>query len=454
MNSSQELGTAPIGKLLVRFSVPAIIAMLTNAVYNIVDRIFVGRFIGEQALAGLTIAFPLMLTIFAMGTLIGHGGANLISLSLGEANKTKANLLLSQTLLTTLLLGSALILAGYTFMTPLLTKLGARGAVLTFGENYLSIIYVGILFQLMSYTLNSIVRAEGFPLLSMVSMVVAGLGNMFLDYLFIVKFRMGVEGAALATIMCQSMGFLILLQHFLRKKSHLRIHLRNLFPDFKLILKIASVGSATFISTLGASISMMMLNKFLGIYGGDRAITSMGAINSLYTLFLMPIIGLQGGMQPIIGYNFGAKQYERAQKAFLSATLIGMAFASLIFALLQMFPSLFIGFFMDKNSPTMEVAVQGLQIFVTMLPLLSLVLFSSGYFQAIAQGKKALLIGSLRQFLFLVPLLFILPRFLGLEGVWMSTPLADLFAVVIALCLIIPEFQSERRGQKTVVKPL
>lgn len=442
MKNTENLGKEPIGTLLMKFSIPAIIAMVINAIYNIVDRIFIGQIVGEQALAGLTISFPLMMMSFAIGALIGQGGANLISIRLGEQDKNRADHAYATTVLMAVSLGVIFSIVILTNLGSLLSILGAEAQVLRFGSDYMSIIAIGFVFQMLGFALNSVSRAEGFPIISMISMVIPGLMNMILDYIFIARLGMGVQGAALATIIGQFVGLVILASHFLGKKSTLNLHLKDFIPDFRVMGKIMSIGSATFVSTIGTSISMMLLNVSLGIYGGTPAVTSMGAINSLYTLFIMPIMGIQGGLQPIIGYNYGAKEYDRVKEALKKALYIGVAFSTSVFLLLQVFPHSFISLFLDQDSATLPIAVKGLRIFVVMLPLLPFNLFGVAYFQAIASSRIALTLGAMRQVIYLIPLLLILPAFSRLNGVWMATPIADSLAILTTLAFLIPGIRS------------
>ena len=449
-NNQEQLGKAPIGKLLLRYSIPAIIAMVINAIYNIVDRIFIGQFVGEEALAALTIAFPLMMVSFAVATLIGQGSASLISIRLGEKNKEGADHVFSNGLVLTLVFGAVVIACGIIFMDPLLSIMGAEGPVKDLAADYMQVIFAGFIFQMLGFYFSNIARSDGSPILAMSSMAVSGLSNMVLDYIFIAILGWGVQGAALATIMGQALGFFILLRHFAAGKSSLRMHGKDLVPDPKVVGRIMAVGSATFVTTLGTSISAALLNRSLGEYGGTAAITSMGAINSLYTLVIMPIMGMQGGIQPIIGYNHGAGQGKRSREALVKAIAMGVGFSLLVFTLLQLFPTTLIGMFLAKDSSTMDVAVNGLRIFFALLPIVSIHIFGTAYFQAVADSRKALFVGALRQFLYLVPVVMILPGFFGLNGVWAATPVADGLAVITTILMLIHAFRSKARKETGV----
>ncbi len=450
MTMTAELGTKSIGKLLAQYSIPAVIAMLVNAVYNIVDRIFIGRYVGESALAGLTITFPVMLIIFAFASLIGAGGATLISIKLGEKDDKGACYVFGNTLTSGAILTVIVTALLFTNLQSLLRFLGANGEVLEYAVIYMSIILGGFIFQMISFTLSIFVRTEGAPILSMIAMVTSALINIVLDYIFIREFGWGVAGAAYATIIGQLFGLVILLSFYFRGKSNLHLKVNDFIPKIKLIGQIISIGFATFMSTIGISIAMTMLNRSLGEYGGVAAITSMGAINSLYTFFIMPIMGITQAMQPIIGYNHGARNNDRVKKTLRLGIAVGVVFSSIVFLLLQLFPSMFINMFLQPGSSTVDIAINGLRIFILMLPVLSINLIGIAYYQSIAKGRIALVLGLLRQFLFLVPVLMILPKFWGLNGVWAATPIADALAIFITIMVLRISSNKEKRSYRNI----
>ncbi|WP_432662907.1 MATE family efflux transporter [Wukongibacter baidiensis] len=452
MDKTKQLRTAPIGKLLTQYSVPAIIAMIVNAVYNIVDRIFIGQYAGENALAGLTVTFPMMMLIIAFASLIGSGSASIMSIRLGKSDKEGA----SQTFGNVLTLGSivsiVLMIVCYPNMKSILTLLGADSTLLPYGTDYMSIILIGFLFQMTSFILSSSVRIEGYPMLSMISMLVGAITNIILDYLFIGIFSWGVKGAAIATITGQIIGFGVLMAFYLRGKSMLSITKEIFIPKFKEIKNIVSIGFTSFLSTIGASVASIFLNRSLITYGGNAAITAMGAISSLSTLFIMPMIGIQQGMQPIIGYNHGARLKKRVNKTLALSVIASSIFAILVFIALQLSPESFMSMFLSKESSTMSVAVTGLRYNILMLPVLSIGFIGGAYFQSIAKSKEAIILGSLRQFVLLIPLVIILPQFFGLTGVWLSTPVADAITIVLTLIVLIRDvrrpYEAENKTDK------
>lgn len=437
MKKTEELGTKPIGKLLAEYSIPAVIAMLVNAIYNVVDRVFIGQYAGEAALAGLTISFPIMMIMFAFANLIGIGGASLLAIKLGEGKKNEGSLVFANTITLAILTAIVSLLAISLNLGNILNIFGASGDVLGYAQTYMSIILMGFIFQMLSFVLNSSVRTEGQPLLSMVAMISSALTNILLDYVFIVVLAMGVAGAAYATIIGQLVGLIVLASFYLRGRSNLTLSMRNFVVKLSVVKSIITIGFATFVTSLGTSVAMTFLNVALSSYGGTEAITSMGAINSLYTFFIMPIMGMTQGIQPIIGYNHGAKKHDRVMKVLKLGIGVGVLFSTIVFILLEAFPSVFISMFLDPSSATIDVAVNGLRLFILSLPLLSINFMGVAYFQSTARGTLSIILGSLRQFVLLIPLLYVLPGMFDINGVWMATPIADAIAVLITFLVLI-----------------
>lgn len=443
MTKTKELGTKSISLLLIKFSVPAVIAMLVNAIYNVVDRIFIGKYAGELALAGLTISFPIMILAFSFTGLVGAGTASLISIRLGKKDKSGADHVFTNGLVVSVVVGVVVALSVFMNLEFFLKIFGADEAVLPHASNYMRIILLGVIFQFLSYTLNNIVRTEGEPKLSMIAMMSSAITNTVLDYLFIALFGWGVRGAALATIIGQFVGFAILSSYYLRGKGVLEFHMKDMIPDIKLIANIFSIGAATFFGTIGMSLSVGLLNSALQKYGGNAAITSMGAINSLYTIFIMPVMGIQQGLQPIVGYNYGANLLSRVKKALAMAMSVAVLFSTVIFGIMQLFPTTFIQLFISAESSTIPVAVNGLRLYMIMLPVVSVNLLGTAYYQSVANAKVALFLSISRQVIFLIPAILFLPNLLGLNGVWLSTPVADGLSVIITILFLIPIFRKK-----------
>jgi putative MATE family efflux protein len=445
MEKTEELGIHPIGKLLAKYSLPAVIAMLVNAIYNVVDRIFIAQFAGEKALAGLTIAFPVMLILFAFASLVGAGGAALMSIRFGEKDARGTSHVFGNMLSVGIIITAITVIILSFNLKAVLNAFGATSDVLGFSTDYMRIILYGFIFQMMSFTLSGSVRTEGQPILSMLSMIVSAVTNIVLDFLFIGVFGWGVQGAALATVAGQLVGLIILISFYLSGKSVLQLRLKDFKPDWNVFSKILIIGFSTFMGTVGTSISMAFLNRGLVAYGGTAAIASMGAINSLFTLFFMPLMGVQQGMQPIIGYNHGARLNDRVYKTLKIGILVGIIFSTIVFALLEIFPVTFISLFLDPSSATVQTAVTGLRIYVLMLPLLCINVFGIVFYQSTARGGQAFVLGLLRQVLFLIPAVLIMQNLFGLIGVWASVPVSDALAIIVTSIALIITYRKESK---------
>ncbi len=442
MKETLELGTKPVGTLLIRYSIPAIIAMLVNAIYNIVDRIFIGRLVGENALAGLTIAFPIMMIIFAFCGLIGIGGAALLSIKLGEKKYHEANRVFANTLLMGFIITATILILFFINIEAILKIFGADIDTLGYSKTYMQIILGGFIFQMLSFIFSNFVRTEGKPRLSMMVMIVAAIMNIILDYVFIGLMGLGVAGAAYGTIIGQFSGLMIYLVYYFSKKSIIRVSLHDFILDLSIAKSILSIGAATFLSTLGTSFSLTLLNRGLLEYGGTAAVTSIGAINSLYTFFVMPIIGITQGMQPIIGYNYGARNYSRVFETLKKAMWIGFIFSTIVFIFMELFATFFVGLFLETGSETIPMAAYGLRIFILMLPVLTISFMGTAFHQSIARGNMSMFLGLLRQFIFFIPLVIVLPKVWGLTGIWIVTPIADGLAVVVTVIVLLKTYRS------------
>ncbi|HHY10949.1 MAG TPA: MATE family efflux transporter, partial [Firmicutes bacterium] len=332
MDRAERLGQEKILPLLLSFSIPAIVGMLVQALYNVVDRIFVGNGVGPLGLAGLTVVFPVMLVQMALAMLIGLGATALISIRMGEGRKKEAEAIMSNAFGMLVLISLLFTFLGITFLDPLIRLLGASEAVLPYSRDYLSIILYGSVFQALGFGLNHMIRAQGSPKIAMATMLIGAITNTILDPVFIFLFGWGIKGAAFATILSQALSAAWVISYFLRGKSHLRLNLKRVHKiEPAVVLQIVSIGFAPFAMQLAASVLNLILNKSLAHYGGDLAISAMGIVFSVNTLFMMPIFGINQGSQPIIGFNFGAKKYERVKETLFYAAAGATAIVTLGF---------------------------------------------------------------------------------------------------------------------------
>ncbi len=442
MDRAKLLGEENIGKLLLKFSIPAIVGMIVNALYNIVDRIFIGNYVDSLGLAGITIAFPIMIILMAFAMLIGVGATSLISIRLGENKKEEAELILGNAMVLFVVFSISISTLGLIFLDPILKLFGASPQVLPYSREYLSIILFGAVFQTIGFGMNNFIRAEGNPKRAMSTMLIGAILNTILDPIFIIVFNMGIKGAALATIISQLVSAIWVLSYFFGKRSSLVIKKENWRLKLPIVKGILAIGSAPFAMQVAASAITTLLNHSLKTYGGDLAISAYGAINSFATILLMPIFGINQGAQPIIGFNYGAKKYDRVKKTLLLAIIAATSVTIIGFIVTRIFPTQLVALFNRKDKELIEIGANGMKIFFTMLPLIGFQIVSSNYFQATGKPKQSMLLSLSRQVLILIPAILILPRFYGLNGVWMAGPTSDFFASLLTGAFILFEMKN------------
>jgi putative MATE family efflux protein len=425
MDRSRRLGEESIPRLLLTFSFPAIVGMLAQAIYNVVDRAFVGQAVGPLGIAGATVSFPFMLILLAFGMLIGFGSAALVSIRLGEQRKAEAEHVLGNALVLLVGVGLLLTLTGLVFLDPILTMFGASREVLPLARGYLRIIVLGSTVQCVAFGLNAIIRGEGNPRMAMYTMLIGALLNTILDPIFIFHFGWGMQGAAAATVTAQVVSAVWVLSYFLGGKSLLKIHAGNLRLRRRVCGSIVAVGSPMFAMQIAASLMNAVLNNQLRIFGGDLAISVMGIIYAVALFIAMPIFGINQGAQPIIGYNHGARRFDRVKKTLLAATLFATVICVSGFLVVMLFPSKVIWLFNREDEALMRLGTRAIRICLVMFPIIGFQIVSTSYFQAVGKPKQAMLLGLSRQVILLIPAILILPHFFGLDGIWAALPVAD-----------------------------
>ena len=426
MDRSKRMGEGSIPRLLLTFSAPAIVGMMAQALYNVVDRIFVGQAVGPMGIAGIAVSFPFMLILMAFGMLVGFGATALVSLRLGEKKREEAERVLGNAIV--LLVGIALLLTaiGLVLLSPLLKLFGASAQILPYARSYLQIIVLGSVCPAVGFGLNAVIRGEGNPRIAMLTMLIGAGLNTLLDPIFIFGFGWGMRGAAAATVTAQAVSALWVLSYFLGGRSLLRLHARNLRLRWSLCASIVVIGSPPFAMHLAFSVLNAVLNNQLRVYGGDLAISAWGIVFAVSAFIVMPIIGINQGAQPIIGYNYGARNFDRVKKALQTAILAATAISSAGFLLVMVFPARVIWLFNRDNPALLQLGTPALRICLMMFPIVGFQIVSANYFQAIGKPKHAMLLSLSRQVLLLIPAVLILPRFFGLIGVWAAMPTADL----------------------------
>lgn len=449
MERSDKLRDKKISKLLMEFSIPAIIGMLVNSMYIVIDRIFIGRVVGAMAISGVSLTFPIVILIMAFAMLVGIGAAARISIKLGEDRKDEAELILGNALVLLVIVSVIVTAFGLIFVDPMLKSFGASESTIDYAREFIVILLAGSIFQTIGFGLNNIIRSEGDPKKAMSTMLIGAICNIILDFIFIYVLGFGIRGAAVATVISQLVNMIWVLYYFLRGNSILKIKRENMVLKKDVIMSIFTIGMAPFAMQLAASVVNIIFNRSLGIYGGDLAIGAMGIINGIVTIVLMPIFGINQGSQPIIGFNYGAKQYMRVKEtlklAVIAASLI--AIAGTLSA--HIFPHAIVSLFNKSDINLTNISVNGIKIFMLMFPLVGFQIVSSNFFQAIGKAKISMLLALSRQVIVLIPMLLILPRIFGLNGVWMAAPVSDtvssmLTAVFLTLELKKLNFQKNK----------
>ena len=441
MDRSVRMGTENIGKLLWSFSWPAIVGMLVNALYNIVSRIFVGHGIGSIAIAATVIAFPIMTVLFAFAMLIGVGATALISLRLGENKKDEAEQIIGNAALLLIIFPLLLTVIYTLYPDQILIFFGASQEVLPYANDYTQIIMFGSVFLALGFGFNNFIRAQGNPKIAMVTNLFAAGSNILFHYIFIFKFGWGLKGAAFAAILSQFLTMLWVLGYFVLGYSELKIRLKYLKPKLPVILLTMSIGLAPFGMQLAQSVQQTILNRTLYFYGGDVAISAVGIIMSIGTILIMPIVGLSQGAQPIIGYNYGAKQYNRVKETLKKAVLAGTIMATVGYVFMLLFPYQMALLFSPDDPEVTAMAAEALVIFFALIPVVGFQVICSNYFQAVGKAPQAIFLSLSRQVLLFIPLLLILPKFFGTYGVWYTAPIADILSVLITACFIFYEIR-------------
>ncbi len=467
-SSTLSLGTDSIGKLLMRYAIPAIIAMASSSLYHIIDSIFVGHGVGGAAIAGMAITMPIMNIASAFGTMVGIGAAARISIRLGEGNKIAAEKTLGNAVLLNIVLGVGVMVVMLVFLDGILLLFSGGQATeqtISYARDFMQIIMAGNVVTHLYLSLNEQIRASGYPQKAMMIMLTAVFMNLILNPLFIFKFGWGIRGSAAATVIAQSVSCVITLHHFCSKNSFIRFKRSSFRFDRKIIFAIVSIGMAPFLLNLCASMVAAFVNHALLLYGGTGAddvvrtagagdiyVGAYGIMNRVVLLFIMVIQGLNQGMQPIVGYNYGARNFDRVRKTLKLTIFCGMGIATVGFLLGQFAPAAIASLFVDSSKSGDEqlmiaAATQGLRIIITMFPLVGFQIVAGNFFQYIGKAPFAIFISLTRQMLFLLPLLWIIPHYLGAYGVWISMPIADSASIVVAAVFLTYQLRQMRREE-------
>jgi putative MATE family efflux protein len=422
--------------LILKMGIPAAVGMLVNALYNVVDTIFVGRGVGPLAIAALAIVFPLQMLVSSFAQAIGFGAASIVSRRLGEKRGEEAAAAIGTAYTAVAVSTLALVAILFAFMRPILMAFGASEATIPYAMDYLSIVAAGFFFFSMSMAANGLVRAEGNARASMVGMVLGAALNCVLDPLFIFVFHWGVKGAAIATVISQIASCAYLFSIYAFRRSHVSLRFAHLRIRRDLLKESAILGVPAFMQEAGMSVLALVINNTLVAYGGDQAITIYGMVNRFQSLIFLPMLGMIQGFQPIAGYNFGARRFDRVRKSLRVAIATAVSMAALGYVFTVLLPALSMSLF-TRDAALIAASARVLRIISSLLPLIAVQIIGSTYFQAVGKPRPSLILGLSRQFIILIPLLLVLPRFLGLDGVWAAFPLSDFLATAMTVTFLI-----------------
>jgi putative MATE family efflux protein len=431
MNSTHELGNEKVGLLIKRYYWPAFISVFVSALYNIVDRIFIGQGVGAAALSGLSIVFPIMLIMMAFGMLFGVGTGVQVSISLGENDQVKAEKTLGNGFSLMLLVSVFITILTFVIKDPLLNIFGASEETLKYAQDYLLIILPGVIFQVVGFSLNNVIRSEGNAKVAMYSMLISAGLNIILDPIFIFVFDMGVRGAAFATVLSMMMMSAWVLFYYVKKRSIVILHLKYMKLEYKIIKGILAIGMAPFAMQLAASLVHALLNTQLVKYGDDIAVAANGILMSVMSMIFMCVVAVNMAAQPIIGFNYGAKNFDRVKTTLFKSIKLASLIALGGFVLVELFPGAIVKMFNHTDPDLYRIGVRGIRIGMAMTFLIGFQVVVGNYFQSTGKAKLAMVISLLRQVIVLTPLLFLFPHYFGLDGVWLSMPVSGLVSAII-----------------------
>jgi putative MATE family efflux protein len=437
MDRSKELGN--VWKLLVKFSIPAVIGMLVNALYSVVDRIFVGQGVGSIALSGVAVTFPITNIIMAVGMLVGIGSAAVVSIKLGQKKPEEAEHILGNAFVLSVLITVIISILGLVFLEPLLVMFGASAETMPYARQFAAILLAGAVLQNIGFGINPIIRSQGDPKTAMKTMLIGAALNFALNPLFIFGFKLGVAGSAYATLISQAVCTIWIFAYFTRGKSLLKLKKANMKLQKHIVSQILAIGVSPFAMQVAASMVTICINTNLARYGGDLAIGAYSLIMSIAILILMPAFGVNQGAQPIIGYNFGSGQLDRVKKALKYSMVVNTVIATAGFLVVQLFPVQIISMFNSTDAQLIAIGSEGITMYLMMFALVGPSSAIINYFQSVGKAKHSMGLSLSRQVIILIPLVFILPHFFQLDGIWMAGAVSDLVSSLICFAFIAKE---------------
>lgn len=434
-NNPHILGTENIGKLLLQYSIPAIIGMTVTSLYNIIDSVFIGHGVGAIAISGLAITFPLMNLVMAFCQLLSTGGSAISSIRLGQKDLKGANLILGNVLVLCIIIAFAFGALFYIFLDPILLFFGASESTLPYARDFMQVILIGTPISFTMIGLNNIMRATGYPKKAMITSMFTVGANIIIAPVFIFYFGWGIRGAAMATVISQFLGMIWILCHFFDKESYVRFQKGIFKLKKRIVLSIFGIGMSPFLMNVCACMVVIIINNSLQTYGGDLAIGAYGIINRVLMLFVMVVLGMTMGMQPIVGYNYGAHRFDRVKQTLRKGIVAGVGITTVGLVACEVFPHFVSSMFTD-NDELIELANTGLRLCVMMFPFVGCQIVITQFFQSIGKAKISIFLSLSRQLIFLLPGLLLLSARWGLNGIWVSMPISDFLAFVASVLML------------------
>ena len=430
-----ELGTDKIGKLLKQYALPAIIAQTASSLYNMIDSIFIGQGVGPLAISGLAVTFPLMNLSTAFGTLVGVGAATMLSVFLGQKNYTAANKVLGNVVTLNTIIGVVFMAIALLFIDPILYFFGASENTLPYAKEYITIILIGNVVTHLYFGLNAAMRSAGNPKKAMALTIFTVVFNAILDPIFIFVMDMGIAGAAWATVIAQTVAMIIVMKHFSNRARPLHFEKGIFRLDSRVAKDSLMIGMGPFLMNAAACLVTLFINQQLRKYSGDLGIGAYGICNRLIFMFIMICMGLNQGMQPIAGYNYGARQYSRVKEVFWKTARLAMVVTTLCFIVGMFFPKAAAGIF-THDPQLIDLSAKAMRTMTLVFPIVGFQMIATNFFQSLGMVKKSIILSLSRQLLFLLPMLYILPLYIGADGVWTSFPIADGVSTLVTIFML------------------
>lgn len=449
MDKSDVLGTEKLPKLIARFAIPSVTGMMISALYNVVDRIFVGNIpnVGAVAFAGISLTYPLTLMVIACAGLFKLGASSIASISLGEGNRARANKAVNHCLIMSALLGVIFMVVILSFTDPILRMLGASDVTLPHARDYIRVIAYGSVFNFVGFAMNNFLYTDGSPKMAMGSMLIGGILNMILDPIFIFMLNQGAKGAAIATVISQIVSCLWTMSYFYTKRCSFKICIADMVLDFVLLRRICILGMPVFINQIAHSAYVTVLNTQAASYGSDMAVTSIGIVLVISQFTMLPVIGISHGLQPIWGYNYGSRNMNRVVKAFYIGIASGTIYITALYLGFMTFPEFCTSLFVGSSPVDIAFTSKAIRIFLMLEPLFAFDIMAANFYPSIKMPFKSLLLNVFKQVIALIPLFYMLPLIFGLDGILYAGPIAQLLTTLLSVFIVSRDIKHLKSGK-------